>query len=306
MRPKSKYLGRGMLGNVFLVRRRQSGPDGTLMAMKFDDIHLYYYLEYIAGGELHRYMEANGPFNTETTRFYVVEIVSAIAYLHSQEIIYRDLKPENIMLDLSGHLRIIDFGFAKRVTQSTWTFCGTPNYLAPEILKKRAYKNTVDWWSLGILTYEMLTGSTPFNGSSLEEISIQILCGVICYPPNMDVKVKDFIQRLLVREPHRRLGSTNYGSSEVKRHPFIRNSFWYNKFPNKSKPPIIPAELLDGRQLELESGEALRRYQAEHPGKISWIDGFEWNGLQFRSRVQDSNEERQSPLSEMNDPFEGF
>ncbi|KNC71823.1 serine/threonine protein kinase [Sphaeroforma arctica JP610] len=114
--------------------------------------------EYVVGGELFSHLRKAGRFENTVARFYVVEIVLALEYLHQQNIIYRDLKPENILIAQHGHLKITDFGFAKRVTDRTWTLCGTPEYLAPEIIQSKGHGKAVDWWALGVLTYEMLAG----------------------------------------------------------------------------------------------------------------------------------------------------
>lgn len=121
-------------------------------------MNLYMVQEYVIGGELFRHLRKAGRFTGDTARFYAAEIVLALEYLHSKDIIYRDLKPENILLDSRGYIKIADFGFAKKVQDRTWTLCGTPEYLAPEIIQSKGHGKAVDWWALGILIFEMLAG----------------------------------------------------------------------------------------------------------------------------------------------------
>ncbi|EER06501.1 protein kinase, putative [Perkinsus marinus ATCC 50983] len=127
-----------------------------------DSRHIYLALEYVVGGEFFTHLRKVGRFENETARFYAAQIVSIFEYLHSKNIIYRDLKPENILLASDGYLKLTDFGFAKIVEQRTYTLCGTPEYIAPEVLLNKGHGKAVDWWTLGILTYEMMVGYPPF------------------------------------------------------------------------------------------------------------------------------------------------
>lgn len=123
------------------------------------DSHVFLVLDYVPGGELFREIRKNKKLTEDAARFYAAEVLLAIEYLHSQHIVFRDLKPENILIDRDGHLKLTDFGFAKRLPNDfTWTVCGTPDYLAPEIIRSQGYTKAVDWWSLGILIFEMITG----------------------------------------------------------------------------------------------------------------------------------------------------
>ena len=175
---------------------------------------------YVCGGELFSYLRSAGRFNNNATLFYASEIVSSLDYLHSQDIVYRDLKPENLLLDREGHLKIIDFGFAKQVTDRTWTLCGTPEYLAPEIIQSKGHNKAVDWWALGILIYEMLAGYPPFFDDNPFGIYEKILTGKIIWPRHIDQVAKDLIKKLLVQDRTKRLGNMKNGSDDVKRHRY--------------------------------------------------------------------------------------
>jgi protein kinase X len=151
---------------------------------------LYLLFDFVDGGELFTILRNAGRFENGTAMFYAAEIVLILDYLHSQSLIYRDLKPENLLLDRTGHLRICDFGFAKKVTDRTWTLCGTPEYLAPEIIQSKGYNKSVDWWALGIFIYEMLVGYPPFFDEKPFGIYEKILAGKIDWPKHLDLHAR--------------------------------------------------------------------------------------------------------------------
>lgn len=208
-----------------------------------DNRFLYMLLEYVAGGELFTYLRTVHRFDNPTSVFFASEIVMALDYLHSQDMVFRDLKPENILLDSTGHIKITDFGFAKKLldrSARTFTLCGTPEYLAPEIIQGRGHGKEVDWWALGILVYEMLVGYPPFFDEHPFRIYEKILEGKVDWSRHLDVNAKDMIKKLLVRDVTRRLGSLKHGVEDVKQHKWFKALDWDAVLQRKIVPPIIP------------------------------------------------------------------
>ncbi|KAG0002257.1 hypothetical protein BGZ65_002791 [Modicella reniformis] len=193
-----------------------------------DDRNLYMLLEYA------------GRFTNDITRFYAAEIVLAIEYLHARDVIYRDLKPENLLLDNAGHVKITDFGFAKRVEDRTWTLCGTPEYLAPEIIQSKGHGKPVDWWALGILIFEMLAGYPPFFDDNPFGIYEKILAGRIYFPAHIEPAAKDLIKKLLTADRTKRLGNLKGGSDDIKNHKWFRGVDWQGLMNKTVIAPIIP------------------------------------------------------------------
>ncbi|KAI0114963.1 Pkinase-domain-containing protein [Daldinia grandis] len=212
---------RRMLGEVkhpFLI---------TLWGTFQDPKNLYMVMDFVEGGELFSLLRKSGRFPNPVAKFYAAEVTLALEYLHSRNIIYRDLKPENLLLDRHGHLKITDFGFAKRVPDKTWTLCGTPDYLAPEVVSNKGYNKSVDWWSLGILIYEMLCGYTPFwDSGSPMKIYENILRGKVKYPPYVHPDAQSLLELLITPDLTKRLGNLYGGSQDVKTHPWFAEVTW--------------------------------------------------------------------------------
>jgi len=212
----------------------------NLLARFQDDRCLFMLEEYVQGGELFTHLRRAGRFSNDVARFYSAEILCAIEYLHGMGVIYRDLKPENLLIDVEGHVKIADFGFAKIVEDRTWTLCGTPEYLAPEIIQSKGHGKPVDHWALGILTFEMLHGYPPFYSDTPFGIYEKILAGKVVFIPAINSDAKDFIRRLLVADRSKRLGNLKGGIEDVKNHRWFRGVDWKILLRRDIQPPIIP------------------------------------------------------------------
>jgi serine/threonine protein kinase len=202
--------------------------------------NIYIIMEYVKGGELFSFLRKSGRFTDEMARFYAAEVVLAFEYLHNQDIIYRDLKPENILLDSSGHIKIADFGFAKVVRDRTWTICGTPEYLAPEIILSKGYGKAVDWWALGVLVYEMLCGFAPFYDEDPYEIYEKIVACKVRYPTHLKPSAKDLISNLLQVDLTKRYGNLKDGVNDIKNHSWFEGVNWAALGKLEFKPYHIP------------------------------------------------------------------
>ncbi|XP_058118649.1 cAMP-dependent protein kinase catalytic subunit PRKX [Anopheles ziemanni] len=213
-----------------------------------DDCCLYMLFEFVSGGELFSYLRNAGRFDSATANFYACEIVLALEYLHSLSIVYRDLKPENLLLDRDGHLKITDFGFAKKLKDRTWTLCGTPEYLAPEIIQSKGHNKAVDWWALGVLIYEMVVGYPPFYDDNPFGIYEKILSGKIEWSRHVDPIAKDLVKKLLVLDRTKRLGNMKNGAEDVKRHRWFKQLDWNVVIRKQLKPPIVPTYVFNSKE----------------------------------------------------------
>ncbi|KAL8565685.1 hypothetical protein ACOMHN_056184 [Nucella lapillus] len=204
---------------------------------------LCFVMEYVNGGELFFHLSRERVFSEDRTRFYGAEIISALGYLHENNIVYRDLKLENLLLDKDGHIKIADFGLCKEEMfygASTSTFCGTPEYLAPEVLEDNDYGRAVDWWGTGVVMYEMMCGRLPFYNRDHDVLFELILLQNVKFPRNLSEEAKMLLNGLLVKNPKRRLGGSEADVTEIKAHPFFHCINWEDLVAKKVAPPFKP------------------------------------------------------------------
>uniref|UniRef100_A0A673AXA3 Protein kinase C n=1 Tax=Sphaeramia orbicularis TaxID=375764 RepID=A0A673AXA3_9TELE len=270
-----KMLGKGSFGKVFLAELKKSGQFFAVKALKKDVVlmdddvectmverrvlslawenpfltHLYctfqtkenlfFVMEYLNGGDLMFHIQSCHKFDLHRSIFYAAEIICGLQFLHSKGIIYRDLKLDNVLLDSEGHIKIADFGMCKENMQEdsrTSTFCGTPDYIAPEILLGQKYSTSVDWWSFGVLLYEMLIGQSPFHGRDEEELFQSIRTDDPVYPRWLTRDAKDILIKLFVREPEERLGV----KGNIRQHSFFSSTDWKALEQRQVAPPFKP------------------------------------------------------------------
>lgn len=305
-----KVVGKGSYGKVFLVKHKSDPTQVYAMkTLQKDDIvkrnqtehtkterkvlqstkhpfivDLYYafqtpkklcfVLEFCPGGELFTYLAGDGRFPEHRTQFYSAEVVLAIGYLHSLDIIFRDLKPENILMDAEGHVKLTDFGLSKEGITDNYgakSMCGTPEYLAPEILDKKGHGKAVDWYSVGALVFEMFTGAPPFYTKDRQKLFDNIKRGNLHYPNIISDVGKDFIQKLMVRDPAKRMGA----EKDVKAHRFFSEARkgipkavdWQALYKKQVTPPFKPK--IDPKNLAALFDKEFTRMpvaNSEHPG----------------------------------------
>ncbi|XP_057226551.1 ribosomal protein S6 kinase alpha-2 [Malurus melanocephalus] len=276
-----KVLGQGSYGKVFLVRKIKGSDAGQLYAMKvlkkatlkvrdrvrskmerdilaevnhpfIVKLHyafqtegkLYLILDFLRGGDLFTRLSKEVMFTEEDVKFYLAELALALDHLHGLGIIYRDLKPENILLDEEGHIKITDFGLSKEAIdhdKRAYSFCGTIEYMAPEVVNRRGHTQSADWWSFGVLMFEMLTGSLPFQGKDRKETMALILKAKLGMPQFLSTEAQSLLRALFKRNPSNRLGAGFDGVEEIKRHPFFVTIDWNKLYRKEIKPPFKPA-----------------------------------------------------------------
>lgn len=222
-----------------------------------DSKQVYLLTDAYLGGDLWRLLHARGPFPDTVARFYIACVVEAFAYLHQRGIVYRDLKPENLMLDINGYLRLVDLGFAKRVPigNKTWTFCGTPEYIPPEVIANTGHTLSADYWSLGILVYELLTRKTPFRAKDDLTIYENILRGIhsVQFSYRVSRKAEMLIKSLCRQEPSERLGYQKGGVNDIRKHKWFGGFDWDGFHAQRVPAPILP-DVRDPMELADKAG----------------------------------------------------
>lgn len=210
------------------------------------DSKLYLVLDFVGGGELFFWLKQARKFDQKRGCLYGGEILLALEHLHKHDIIYRDLKPENILMGLDGHLKLTDFGLSKEgvtgfgADGGTKTFCGTPEYLAPEILMQKGHGKAVDWWSLGILIFEMLNGSCPFYDANHQRMYQKILRSELTYPAHFSAETVDLLSKLIDKNDETRLGSGPGDGDEIKTHAFWKSIDWAKLSLKQVEPTFVP------------------------------------------------------------------
>merc|ERR1719284_1488990 len=205
-----------------------------------DSRYIYMLLEYIVGGEFFTHLRKEGRFDNDQSCFYASQISAIFEYCHSQNIVYRDLKPENILINADGYVKLTDFGFAKVIEHRTYTLCGTPEYIAPEVLLNKGHGKPVDWWTLGILVYEMIVGYPPFVDEDPMGIYQKILSGKIVFPKVFNKEAKGLVKKLLTADLGKRYGNLKNGVDDIKEHKWFKQIDWMALYEKKVQTPFKP------------------------------------------------------------------
>lgn len=270
-----KALGEGAFGRVFISKNKRTGGYWALKRLKKSEImkshqvdhlknecyilnslshplivkmeglgqdsrYVFIAMEVISGGELFKYLRKQGTFKKNSAAFYAAQVAMMWEYIHSKNVIYRDLKPENLLIDRQGYLKLADFGFAKIVSGRTYTLCGTPEYLAPEVVLNKGHGKAVDWWTLGILLYEMLVGIDPFNDSDPMVMYESIVKSTVRFPSSVDSDAKSLVKHLLERDLTKRYGNLKNQAQDVKDHRFFDDINWQAIYDRKVVAPYVP------------------------------------------------------------------
>jgi serine/threonine protein kinase len=216
----------------------------NMRALQQDSRSLYLMMDYVDGGELYKLIQSLGKLEPSQARFFASQIVLCFEYLHERNFIYRDLKPENVLIHTSGYLKLSDFGFIKRLKdgERTYTICGTPEYLAPEIIMNKGHGKAVDWYTLGIFIYELLVGRCPFMNEDPFEIFKKIVQTKITFPKDMDKGAKSLIRHLTDHDLSKRYGNLKHGVEDIKRHRFFKDINFYSIITQAVTPSYIPEE----------------------------------------------------------------
>lgn len=207
-----------------------------------DNSYLYMVMEFVVGGELFALLRNMRRFPDEMVKFYAAQVLLAFEYLHYLTIAYRDLKPENLLLTENGYIKVADLGFAKLLPKDkrTWTLCGTPDYMAPEIIMNKGYGHAVDWWAFGVLLYEMTTGFPPFMHQEQMKTFEHIITGKVKFTNQFSSDLKDLTKNLIQIDLSKRYGNLKNGIMDIKGHPYFSDVDFMAMFNRSVRPPYVP------------------------------------------------------------------
>ena len=237
-----------------------------------DTKYKYFLLELLQGGELFRLLMEKHSFPESWSRFYAGAVLSAFAEIHSKNFVYRDLKPENLVLDSKGYPKIVDFGLAKRLEGGkTWTLCGTPDYMPPEIILNEGHDSAADYWSVGILLYEFSTGSPPFTSEYPMDVYKNILSGNVVMPAFFSHELRDLIKKLLNPRQATRIGRTYGGTKSIMEQDWFAELNFEDLLEKKIEPPFVP-ELTDENDMKYFYDYSEIDAQKEVSVKLSWFN----------------------------------
>jgi len=235
-------------------------------------------MDFVPGGELFTLLRRSNRFPEPVAKFYAAEVALALNHLHSLDIIYRDLKPENILLNFDGHIKVADFGFAKSCASTTWTLCGTPDYLAPEIVTQHRYNKSVDWYALGVLIFEMLSGLPPYHSPDTNHAILyeKITRGPrFIRWPAFGTHAMDLILKLMEGDPSKRYGNLRHGAGDVFAHVWFREVDWDKLRNREITAPYLPKIQGDG------DASAFEKYPEDNASALYGIPGPDPYGKDF-------------------------
>lgn len=239
---KRKMVESGLVRHILNEKKLLQSIDFPLaIRMEFfcmDFSWIYFIMPFLSGGDLHNLLKVRGRFSERLSCFYAAQIVLALEYLQCIFFVHRDLKPGNILLDCHGYIKLADYGFAKLVESRTFTLCGTCPYMAPEIIEGNGYARSVDWWSLGVLLFEMVAGKPPFHAKNKTRLFTKILYYKFDFPDHFSTDLKNILKKLLERDVSRRIGNMKRGAEDVKRHAWFKGISWLMLI-NKEVIPLL-------------------------------------------------------------------